>query len=261
MRLTKFCTSNNSIKRASHLRMGTLFGYRDIEEGELRDEHEGRYEFNINFIDEVRLSNEVINPLLQNTIGFGGNGNAQRLPGHVEATVERLEIVSQTESFTTLKDSSIKISRSTLNCFVYCMSMDLAESPFAQYDDAWHLESYRIPLFLNALGVLIGTNVKLSSFVGDLTSKIAPLTAQRLNVIGRHGPVIYRDRNVNITHDNVPSPGDFYKLISEMAFVKPTKFSTEREYRFLFELNDGEHIYPPINRFELIPLNQLAAFV
>ena len=43
MKLVKFCDPQFNIHRGASLKLGTLYGYRTIENEELRDEEEGLY--------------------------------------------------------------------------------------------------------------------------------------------------------------------------------------------------------------------------
>ena len=81
MQLIKFCKPEHNIYRGAKLQIGNLFGYRRIENSEVRDETEGKYEFTIEFPEEIELDRRWANLLLQGVVAFGKTEDAPRFPG------------------------------------------------------------------------------------------------------------------------------------------------------------------------------------
>lgn len=255
MPLFKFCNPEHNICRGAQLQVGTLFRYRDIEDQELRDENEGKYIFHITFPDAIELDPRWATLLLQGAVAFGDTKNVPRFPGSYSTKIENLHIVTQRSDSVVVKDTRIRIKRDVLNCLVFCMSIfETAEkNPFGQYDDSWSIPEHLANEFSGRLGRLIYEQAKLSEFDQSISTVHSAATVTTLSLNVRHRRVIYRDREMIITPQSRPSFDEFVTILSDIAFVKPTKHSQEQEYRFIFELQDGRRMFPP--RLERLLVN------
>ena len=247
MSLFKFCNPEHNVHRGSHVQVGTLFKYRDIEDAGLRDEHEGKYQFQITFPKPIELDRRWANLLLQGAIAFGDTHDVPRFAGSFSTHIDKLHIIEQKGDSVIVEDTQIKIDRGVHNCLLFCMSAfpDAAPSPFPQYSDNWSFPDALANEFGRRLGSLIYQQAKLSSFDDSIakTHSAATVTALSLNV--RHQRVIYRDREIIITPESRPPFDELIQVLSDIAFIKPKKYSAEQEYRFAFELGDGRNIFPP----------------
>jgi hypothetical protein len=50
---------------------------------------------------------------------------------------------------------------------------------------------------------------------------------------------------MRITEHSRPTYEELLETLSNIAFVKPERFRPEAEYRFVYELNDGQRIFAP----------------
>jgi hypothetical protein len=224
-----------------------LYGYRRIEDPDLRDEEEGQYTFQITFPEPIELDRRWVNLLLQRAIAFGGVHDVPHFPGGFTAHVEHLHLVEQRGDSVVVADTRIRIERHVLNCFLFCMSVfETADrNPFSQYSDSWSISEQAANEFGRRLGSLVFQQAKLSSFDDSIVRIHSPATVTALSLNVRHKPVKYRDREMVITPENRPSFDDLVEMLTDIVFVKPHKYSREQEYRFVFELGDGRSLFQP----------------
>ena len=168
--------------------------------------------------------------------------------------------VSQSLDSVVIKETVIRINRSVHNCLVFCMShLETAESkPFKSYDDHWAFPEAKAPEFAGRLGNLIFQQANLDFFDNALSSEHTPRTIQSLALSLRHRKVVYRDRHMRITKNNMPSYEELLQVLSDVVFIKPERFSEENEYRFVYELNDGKSVFQPKKENLLLTLNPFA---
>ena len=258
MYLLKFCKKEYNIKSNSQLRVGTLYDFRDIEQEEIRDGSEGFFDFQILFPEQIELDRRWANLLLNRAIGFGPIGEMPRFPGGFEASVEKMTLVKNTENGVIIRDAAIKIKRWVPNCLIFCMT--LAETielkVFEQYDDKWYIDFAKADRFARILANLIYNQSKLSRF-SDIRDIHSPASLKGLSINFRHRDVKYMDRKLVVTAENMPKYDDLYQILIDIAFIKPPQFSGENEYRFCFDLYDGENIFPPTVKDMLLSLNPL----
>jgi hypothetical protein len=262
MQLIKFCKPEHNIHRGAKLQLGTLYGYRSIENSEIRDETEGKYEFFIEFPQDIELDRQWSNLLFQGAIGFGQTNDTPRFSGQFSAHIEKMHVVRQSADSVVVRDTVIRISRSVNNCLIFCMSLleSKQENPFNNYDDHWAIPEQKVNEFSRRLGNLIFQQAKLVDF-DDTVSKIhSPATVSRLSLNVQHRRVLYRDRHMQITEASKPTFDELLNVLSDISFIKPERFTKENEYRFVFELNDGQTVFQPNKKNLLLTLNPLIDF-
>ena len=248
MQLVKFCKPEHNIHHGAKLRIGTLHEYRTIENPELQDEAEGKYEFTIDFPEEIELDRRWANLLFQGMFAFGNTDDVPRFAGAFSAHAEKLHLVRQNADSIVLKDSTVKINRGVNDCLVFCMSLlpNAEAKLFKQYEDCWTFQEDKANTFSMRLANLIMNQAKLSSFDDSLSATHSPRSISQLTLNVRHRKVIYRDRHLIITEHNRPTFDELIEILINIPFVKPPEpFSKEEEYRFVFELQDEQRIYPP----------------
>lgn len=259
MQLVKFCKPEHNIHRGSKLRIGTLHEYRTIENPDLRDEAEGKYEFTIDFPEEIELDRRWTNLLFQGSFAFGNTDDVPRFPGEFSTYVEKMTHVRSNANSIVLKDTTIKIHRGISDCLVFCMSLlpNVEAKLFEKYEDHWTFPAEKVNTFAMRLGSLIMNQAKLSSFDDSISASHSPASIKSLTLSLRHREVIYRERHLIITEHNRPTFDEMIEILSNIQFVKPPEpFSKEKEYRFVFELQDEQRIFPPKTPM-LLTLNPL----
>lgn len=248
MQLVKFCKPEHNIHRGAKLRIGTLHEYRTIENPELRDEAEGKYEFTIDFPEEIELDRRWANLLFQGMFAFGNSDDVPRFAGAFSAHAEKLHFVRQSENSVVLKDTTVKINRGINDCLVFCMSLlpNVEAKLFEQYDDHWAFPEDKANTFAVRLANLIMNQAKLADFDDSISASHSPNSIKNIFLNVRHRKVIYRERHLIITEHNRPTFEEMIETLSNIQFFKPPEpFSKENEYRFVFELQDEQRIFPP----------------
>lgn len=258
MQLIKFCNPEHNIQRGANLRLGTLYGYRSIEDSAIRDEEEGIFEFIIEFPDEIELDLQWCSLLFQGVIGFGLPSEIPRIPGGLSVQVENIHIIRTYEDRVVLKDTIVRITRNVHNCLVFCMSQfeEINTFPFDKYKDFWSFSTEKADNFSLFLAELILQKENLN----DLYKYNSTANISNLNIICKHGKILYKSRHLNVTKNNQPSFNELIKILSTIEFIKPESFQHENEYRFIFELNDEKNIFPIQSEELLLTLNQLSNF-
>jgi hypothetical protein len=257
MKLIKFCKPQHNIHRGAKLQLGTLYGYRSIEDPALRDEFEATSEFTIEFPEEIELETRWLNLLNYGSMNFGESNDTPHFQGAFYSNIEKMHIVRQDDHSVVLKDTLVSIKRDMNNSFIFCMSLmdEVIESPFPEYKDHWALSADKVNEFAQRLANLVFSQAKINDFDNSLAEMHSPASASHLRLNIRHKKVVYRDRNLIITPNNKPSFEELIQFFSDIEFIKPKNFQDENEYRFVFELNDGKNIYMPKNKNLLLTLN------
>lgn len=255
MRLFKFCNPEHNLFKGSRIRVGTLYGYRHIENSDLRDDKEGQYTFQLSFPERIELDRDWANLVLQRAIAFGETRHLPQFPGNFSVHIENLQVVKQTPTGVVVENTRVQIERHVPNCLIFCMSaFESANSnPFPRYKDHWSISEASAQDFGVRLGNLIFQQVKLSSFDEALSRRHSPATVPTLSLGLRHKRVIYRERELVITPDHRPSFDELLQAMADIPFVKPLKHESEQEYRFVYDLRDPGHIYPP--KIEPVDIN------
>jgi hypothetical protein len=259
MQLIKFCHPDHNINRGAKLQIGTLYGYRNIEKTELRDEAEGQYEFTIEFPEEIELDRRWTNLLFQSLFAFGKSDDTPRFPGSFSADIVKINIVRQIGDTVVVKDTTVRVNRSVNNSLIFCMSLfETAESnPFQNYKDHWAFGEESANEFARRLGNLIFQQAKLSTFETSVLETLSPATVNALSIRVQHKKIRYGDRRLRITNQSKPSYEELLEILSDISFIKPGRFKKENEYRFVFDLHDGQRLFPPKQQNLLLTLNPL----
>lgn len=264
MALVKFCNPEHNIHRGAQLQIGTLYKYRTIENPELRDDAEGTYDFEIDFPVEIELDRRWANLLFQRVFDFGGASEVPRFPGGMRVSVDRISIVRQTADSVVVADTKVRIQRTALNCLVFCMSHLETDSPspFENYADRWDIPENRADDFGRRLGSLIYQQTKLLSFGNSFLERHSASTITSLKLMLRHQPVKYLDRRMIVTPDKRPTFEELIQTLSDVAFLKPKTYAREREYRFVYELVDGNQTcYEPTLDHVMVNPNLLTELI
>tara|TARA_R110002051_G_scaffold322851_4_gene414532 strand:- start:104 stop:880 length:777 start_codon:yes stop_codon:yes gene_type:complete len=244
--LVKFCRKEHNILNGAPIRIGTLHEYRQIENPEIKDEDEGKYTFTIEFPEEITLDRRWSNLLFQGFFGAGCIEELPRLPGKTTVHNESFGIVRQFGENLTIRDTKLRIEREFPDCFIFCMSlMTKVENPFAGYDDKWMVPYCKIDEFTRALASRFIKKIQPFYFEESIAEFFAPKNKDSLNLMIRDREVIYVERNMVITESNRPSYESLFNTLANIPFTKPSIFKPEKEYRFLFELNNGEKVFQP----------------
>lgn len=243
MKLYKNCAQRHNIAGECHtLRLGTLFGYRSIENPDIRDEEEGIHHFDINVSTPVKLSGEntnIIFPFIKIA-----SAKPSHYGGEYSAKAKHLNLLSIGNDGVTFTAERLEITRSTMNAFVFCMS--IAESRPEQistsYDSYWEFDQSKLPKFVEGMAKeIIRAIHKDPSIIQGIDASTLP----ELTLISRHSEIKYLPRRISCAHMSDAMVNELLETIGGITFIKPPEFSAEVEYRFVFDVTDGYTIYPP----------------
>lgn len=224
----KFCAEKYNIKSGCNtVRLGTLYGYRTIENELLRDNGEGTFSYALEFPDYLEASPEWLD-----SFEFGGGGG--------------LHIGAMKVDNGRVKVKNLNLSGSTHNCWIYCISKSIesAGSITDAHADKWTIEADKVSGFANYIGSVLWSELTFQDLPPDLTEKYSlQEIQQRLSLNVEIREVEYVDRFVLIKDPKEFTISDMEMLRDKVAFIKPVKFKDEQEVRIAFWLMfDGKKI-------------------
>lgn len=249
MFLSKSCEKQFNIKNGT-IKLGTLYSYREIENAELRDEHEGKLEFHLNFEGTFEVPKAWFTMVTGGAISFEGQKPTMFL-GRQTARFATMSIASMSSSNVTLQNSRLLISREAPNCFVFCMSRVERAADclgiFAGYDDYWCLKETAAREVGQELSKALLKHIRDEHSDGRYI--VHPETSlDELAIRLEHKVVEYLPREVNLYHGGPMTLERFMERMDNMAFTKPDHFNSEVEYRFIFQvICQGEVVEPIVD--------------
>lgn len=225
---TKFCDPKYNIKSGCNtVRLGTLYGYRTIENEKLRDEGEGTFSYSLEFPYYVAPSPQWLSAFEVEGEGVGKIGDMRVNNGRVEV-------------------KSVSLSGSTHNCWIYCISKnsESAGSVTDTHEDRWTIPAEGLDAFANHLGTVLWSELMVQDLPGDLTGKYSLQEIQkRLRLYVELKDIEYVDRFVVIGGEAELEASHIEALRDKVAFIKPEAFRGEQEIRIAFWLTfDGKKI-------------------
>lgn len=270
--LIKFCKNAHLPANAKSMRIGTLGGYRTIENEEIKDPLEGRQIVTVK-LRNVAVSPEWFNKVLclgmcqVDNISPGGNMvmsgsyftlNLQnlRVPGTVKLIQDRLHVVGG-EGGKFIVSGEAQFDLEFGNLPVFCMSVSDGKNkiPFTSYDCAWRIGQNSISAFSRFLRREIKKQIFLENVksIGghDLSLKTnfdnhglkemrASLSCDReaylVNTLGvdvEFHKVIYDKIEFICSRETDLDWTTLLSLFRKCLFSKPKRFEHEREVRFV----------------------------
>jgi hypothetical protein len=219
--LAKFCDPKYNIKTGCNtIRLGTLYGYRAIEDEKLRDDGEGTFSYSLEFPDFIAPSPEWLS-------AFEVEGGGTATIGDMRVVDGRMEV------------KNVSLSGSTHNCWIFCMSQstESAGSVTDTHEDKWTLPVEKLEDFANYIANLLFNDLTYLDIPPELTSRYSVQDIQRrlgLNVEWKD--IEYVDRFVAIGREEDLQVSEIYALRDRVAFIKPASFKEEEEIRIAFWL-------------------------
>lgn len=219
--LAKFCDPKYNIRTGCNtIRLGTLYGYRTIEDEKLRDDGEGTFSYSLEFPDFVAASPQWLSAFEVEGGGIGKLESMRMVNGRVEV-------------------KSVSLSGSTHNCWIFCISKstESAGSVTEAHQDKWTIPVEKIMGFGNYIGGLLFNDLTYQDLPAELTNKYGIQDIQRrLGVFVELREVEYVDRFVVIGREDELQVSEIEALRDKVAFIKPVSFSEEQEVRIAFWL-------------------------
>ncbi|WLI08346.1 hypothetical protein PSH66_08455 [Pseudomonas sp. FP597] len=217
----KFCAQKYNIKSGCNtVRLGTLYGYRTIENELLRDNGEGTFSYVLEFPTYLEAS-----PQWLASFEFGGGG--------------RVHIGDMQVANGNIKVKNLNVSGSTHNCWIYCISksVESAGSITDAHADKWTIAADKLSGFANYIGSVLWSELTFQDLPPNLTEKYSlQEIQQRLSLNVEIKEVEYVDRFVLVKDPKEFGVSDIEELRDKVAFIKPVKFKDEQEVRIAFWL-------------------------
>lgn len=263
MLLAKSCERAYNVKNGT-LKLGSLHEYRETEKEQIADKEEGLLRYNIKFDGDVKIPNRIFNTLSGGAMQ-SGRQQGVRFPGTSDLHIDHLQIVEADGEHTTLRNSTAKVVRAAPNCFIYCMSkvrrMRDAYDIFPDYDDSWYIREQNTLKFAVAIGKELLNTIRHEHTQGNfITPK--EIDPRKLKVYLNHGEILYTDRELHITNQNILLLEEFFEKMNTMAFIKPPiPFIKEKEYRFQYTIMADGYTIPPLKNSMIISSETLQNFV
>lgn len=217
----KFCDPKYNIRTGCNtIRLGTLYGYRTIEDEKLRDDGEGTFSYSLEFPDFVAASPEWLSAFEVEGGGIGKFGDVRVVNGRMEV-------------------KSVSLSGSTHNGWIFCMSKSTGKAGGVTdtHQDKWTIPADKVMGFANYIGGLLFNDLTYQDLPADLTNRYSVQEIQQR--LGMHFDVKdieYVDRFVLVGREEDLQVSEIESLRNRVAFIKPVKFKEEQEVRIAFWL-------------------------
>ncbi|MGC0793665.1 hypothetical protein [Pantoea agglomerans] len=235
MFIVKSCHSRNNPLTGNTIRIGSIDEYRHTEIEEIADKGEATFSFNID------LTNAHIPQQLFDKLQYGYGMLADSMFETVEGLTR-----SPIKDHIYLRKMKSRHIWNGQNCLVFCMSCldtpEEASNLFNSYDDYWYFEEGK----LETVGELIRQQVeaKLKQNILDSGTPTSKARSEKFKCNLKIQKVTYSSRHINISNNNVQArrPEFLLELIEKYRYLKPERFSHEKEVRFIFECFDGDEL-------------------
>lgn len=247
MLLAKSCQKRFHIKNGT-IKLGTLHGYRIIENEELIDKHEGMLTFYLNFRGRVRIQTQWFNTINGNGISFGGPPPIL-FPGRTRTHFEKLHVEQNFGPWMVLLESRGVVSREAPNGFIFCMSRVERKEDcvgiFKGCNDYWYITEEKVHDFARQLVYLLRCYLMEQHAKGDYI--LPPETDMSDPMVHcEYGEVNYISREIDLYGEDFMPLEEYMGKMRDMAFTKPESYSKEREYRFSFVVVVGGKLVEPV---------------
>ena len=245
--LHKFCPAEFDITNGCNtLRIGTLWGFREAENQLLRDAGEGEFEYRIRFPKLTRVSREWISEF---EVGIDG-----------QAEIESIHFDAGTHAST--KDLTLR--GSSQNCWIFCVSMSNAAvgNVSEAHESHWTIPGENVQEFGAFLAELLWSRVSLDDLPSELVKKHSfQELCSWIGIVGEMKPVRYVDRELHIEKEEDYPIEKIRAWKADVPFLKPIRFSEEREFRFAFWLTFKKEKISIRDNPKILNLRQIDRFI
>lgn len=227
--LTKFCPPEFNIRKdCNTIRIGTLYGFRAIENEQLRDAGEGTFRYSVEFPEPTKVSHEWIS-------AFEVEGGAESgIDSGVEANITGFSIMPDG-----VVVESMSLSGSCHNCWIYCLSKSSGSAGNISdtHQDKWSISIDKLEEFANYLAVQLLDSLVFSDLPESIANDFGLLElGKRLSVKFEIRDVGYGSREVHLLSEDDLPISEIEFIRDSVAFIKPKMFVDEREVRIAFWL-------------------------
>ncbi|WP_318386419.1 hypothetical protein [Enterobacter sp.] len=244
MLYVKSCYHKDNPIRSGTIKIGSLHEYREIEDAQIADKHEGNIEIILK-LDDMHLDIAEFQEFLDShnsyaefvpigPINTGGPSDA--LPGKRH-----------------IPHFHAKSTLSKNNGFIFCLSdvesQKDSEEIFNEYDDNWSFSKSKIEAFA------LGLAESLAIQVWNERHAVFPKheLTKNFEVCAYWNNINYVERKIVV--DNFQYATNRKKLVEMVrnpGFIKPKSFSPEREFRICFDIYDNGMLLHPVKKHIII---------
>ncbi|MBF6636207.1 hypothetical protein ITX54_05950 [Rouxiella silvae] len=243
MFFVKSCKVKDNVLKSGTIKIGSLSEYRKIESNsEVEDEKEGHFNLNVNINDKF-LTFDEFNKM--------NNSNHSSHIAHIKSfnSGPRLNNGMKCKFIADYKWVNH-------NRFIFCLSglQDhiLATGIFKSYPDYWYVQDLNLKGLANTLAEYLLAEVKEKLGQGEEVFW-CEVEASNLKVVTKIQKIIYQDRDFILDDFNFhQEKGSLLKLLDNVRFIKPARFSHEEEYRVVFDFYNKEEIVFPKIKYLII---------
>ncbi|EPC7971753.1 hypothetical protein ACSVXM_002826 [Enterobacter hormaechei] len=238
--LYKSCHSKDHLKISKTLKIGTLEEYRESEDIQISDLHEGTYSINLN-LQNIHAPLDFFNYLLN-----GANGEV-KLVGEFKSK-DKKSFISPHLAFIESIKSNFSWTHS--NRFIFCFSgldnLNDSKGMFDDYNDGWFIKrnDFKESLQLIADEFLIDVKKRLKKGEKIFYEDAPSINELRLKF--KLEKVIYRERITDYDSRKFYLEPEFlYFIHDKIPYTKPLNYSKEKEYRLIMDFYNQNGILTP----------------
>jgi hypothetical protein len=236
MFLHKFCPIEfNPLEGCQTIRLGTLEGYRNEENQEIADELEGLQVYHVGFYGEGESAHLIEDLLPQVNIAGRLPDLSWRPPGLFSHEIRNINRFWTSDGRPgTSADATIEYYFP--NCLLFCMSQGLwnHDTPFSGYDSRWSIRKKDVGSF----GRRIETELRRMAKTGQIKLSAIGNNSKRFEGPFQISSIFQEVRYDKQARVEIHLENDPLKELSDLLwrspFSKPSSFSNETEFRFLY---------------------------
>lgn len=252
--LVRSCSNEFNPLHCRTLKIGTLQYFRDIEDEHVVDREEGHYSIDIDFRN-VHLPSNVYNYLL-GTDQISSHGRFDQTWKMPSFLYENTSLYGMIKGEFTWKFR---------NRFILCFHglSDPSESDiiFPQYNDKWFLKRRHVKDGLRILADEFFEYVKSLLSQGEDVFTVKT-KCDYLNFVSKIVEVKYDERHKKITNIEYYSNNDsILKIHDLISFLKPKKYSSEREYRWIIDFYYNDKPLEPKVDYLILPCEKFSSYL
>jgi len=244
MKLFKSCKPEHDVaSECKSLKLGTLYGYQRDEDDNIRDEGEGTYHLELQFLEKIKLSKQIANVLLHPLFNFGAY-KPIKFSGHIQCTGSGIRVENKEKHSIAIEAKSLAIRRQVSDRFVFCMSISRSKPPAisGNYTTHWGISDKDAAEFAHGMAKGLIASIKKNRMI---VKGLSENDIKTLKVIYKHRRVSYISRTHKFSKVNQESVDSYVKSLTYMDFIKPSKYAQNYEYRFTFEVHSESGVHLP----------------
>lgn len=242
MYLVKSCYKEDNIWQRRTLKVGTLTEYRDTEELQIADRHEGNIKLFFN------LANFHISQMLFNNLSNWVHSSGDSYITTLQFTLNNPFF----PDYFFLSRYVVANSLTKHNRYIFCISeltsAEKCKDIFEKYDDYWYLNSFKKYFFGDLLSKSVINEVTRRMNEGEQLFYPPPKHGQ-LHVKWYSDRITYMPREVHVDNSKLYiDENNILHCISQGHMIKPLEFAHEKEMRFIFDIFCDDELLHPLNK-------------